>query len=166
MLSMVLCDIPYLQQIKFSRLAEIIWADKKLVLHVIQGTRLQKIRQIIKRYCQLVGFSSICCLGLLNQPGQQFQRQIFFCFNLKEKDFLQISGHAWFRNKVWKKEYLPYACHYKPRLVYFYPIFQCGLYCRVVNITDNLCTKNRKFSIFEPNSAVQNQEQFQINSGL
>ena len=62
MLSMVLCDIPYLQQIKFSRLAEIIWADKKLVLHVIQGTRLQKIRQIIKGYCQLIGFSSICCL--------------------------------------------------------------------------------------------------------
>ena len=73
MLSMVLCDIPYLQQIKFSRLAEIIWADKKLVLHVIQGTRLQKIRQIIKGYCQLVGFSSICCLGLLNEPGQQFK---------------------------------------------------------------------------------------------
>ena len=101
MLSMELCDIPYLQQIKFSRLAEIIWADKKLVLHVIQGTRLQKIRQIIKGHCQLVGFSSICFLGLLNQrTWTTILVTNFLYFNLKQKHFLQISGHAWFRNKI------------------------------------------------------------------
>ena len=31
---------------------------------------------------------------------------------------------------------IPYAGHYKPRLVYFCPIFHCGLYCRAVYITD------------------------------
>ena len=31
--------------------------------------------------------------------------------------------------------------HYKPRFVYFYPIFHCSSYCRVVNIADNLCSK-------------------------
>ena len=98
MLSMVLCDIPYLQQIKFSRLAEIIWADKKLVLHVIQGTRLQKIRQIIKGYCQLIVFNSICFLGLLNQrTWTTILVTNFLYFNLKQH-FLQISGHGhgWF----------------------------------------------------------------------
>ena len=35
-------------------------------------------------------------------------------------------------------------------LYIFYPIFHCGLYCRVVNITDNLCTKNGNSSTFEP----------------
>ena len=32
----------------------------------------------------------------------------------------------------------------------FYPIFNCGLYCRAVSITDNLCTKQVNSSIFEP----------------
>ena len=26
-------------------------------------------------------------------------------------------------------------------LYIFYPIFHCGLYCRAVSVTDNLCTK-------------------------
>ena len=30
----------------------------------------------------------------------------------------------------------------------FYPIFHCGLYCRAVSITDNLCTKQGNSSIF------------------
>jgi hypothetical protein len=30
-----------------------------------------------------------------------------------------------------------------------YPIFHCGLYCRAVSITDNLCTKDENSSIFE-----------------
>ena len=30
---------------------------------------------------------------------------------------------------------------YKQWLVYFYPIFHCGLYCRAIIILDNLCTK-------------------------
>ena len=32
----------------------------------------------------------------------------------------------------------------------FYPIFHCGLYCRAVSITDNLCTKKGNSSIFGP----------------
>ena len=34
-------------------------------------------------------------------------------------------------------------------LYIFYPIFHCGLYCRAVSVTDNLCTKLGKSSIFE-----------------
>ena len=30
----------------------------------------------------------------------------------------------------------------------FYPIFHCGLYCRAVSITENLCTKNGNSSNF------------------
>ena len=41
----------------------------------------------------------------------------------------------------------------------FYPIFQCGLYCRAVNITDSLCTRKEKSSIFGLKSEVYNQEQ-------
>ena len=33
-------------------------------------------------------------------------------------------------------------------LYIFYPIFHCGLYCRAVNLTDNLCTKQGNYSIF------------------
>ena len=37
------------------------------------------------------------------------------------------------------------------RILYiFYPIIHCGLYCSVVCITDNLCTKQRNSSIFGP----------------
>jgi hypothetical protein len=35
-------------------------------------------------------------------------------------------------------------------LYIFDPIFHCGLYCRVVNITDNLCNKQGNSSIFGP----------------
>ena len=35
-------------------------------------------------------------------------------------------------------------------LYIFYPIFHCGLYCRDVNITDNLCTKQGNSLIFGP----------------
>ena len=35
-------------------------------------------------------------------------------------------------------------------LYIFYPIFHCGLYCRAVSITDNLCTKQGNSSIFKP----------------
>ena len=51
-------------------------------------------------------------------------------------------------------------------LYIFYPIFHCGLYCRVVSVTDNLCTKQENSSIFGSKSAVYNCEQFQIKSGL
>ena len=33
-------------------------------------------------------------------------------------------------------------------LYIFYPIFHCGLYCRAVSVTDNLCTKQVNSSIF------------------
>ena len=33
-------------------------------------------------------------------------------------------------------------------LYIFYPIFHCGLYCRAVSVTDNLCTKPGNSSIF------------------
>ena len=35
-------------------------------------------------------------------------------------------------------------------LYIFYPIFHCGLYCRAVNIADNLCTKQGNSSTFWP----------------
>ena len=35
----------------------------------------------------------------------------------------------------------------------FYPIFQCGLWPRAINITDNLCAKQEKLSL---KSAVYN----------
>ena len=43
--------------------------------------------------------------------------------------------------------HIPYARHYKPRLVYFYPIFHCGLYCRAVHINDNFWARNPWFII-------------------
>ena len=45
---------------------------------------------------------------------------------------------------------VPYACHNKPRLVFFSRIFHCGLYRRAVSITDNLHTKQGNSSIFGP----------------
>ena len=48
-------------------------------------------------------------------------------------------------------------------LYLFNPIFHCGLYSKAANITDNLCTKQGNSS---KKSAVYNQEQFQIKSGL
>ena len=53
---------------------------------------------------------------------------------------------------------IPYARHYKPCLVYFYPIFHCGLYCRAISSTDNLYTKQGNSSIFSLKSVVYNQE--------
>ena len=35
-------------------------------------------------------------------------------------------------------------------LYIFYPILYCGLYCRAVSNTDNLCTKQGNSSIFGP----------------
>ena len=55
-----------------------------------------------------------------------------------------INGNSPISPIKWKKMGnwdLPYVRHYKPWLVYFFPIFHCGLYCRAVIITDNLCTK-------------------------
>ena len=49
-----------------------------------------------------------------------------------------------------RREYIPYERHYKPRLVYFLPHFHCGLYCRAVTITDNLCIKQENSSILVP----------------
>ena len=42
---------------------------------------------------------------------------------------------------------IPYARHQTPRFVYFLPHFSCGLYCRAVSVTDNLCTKQENSSI-------------------
>ena len=47
-------------------------------------------------------------------------------------------------------------------LYIFYPIFHCGLYCRAVSVTDNLCSKQ----FLGLKSAVYNQEHFQIKIGL
>ena len=41
---------------------------------------------------------------------------------------------------------IPYARHYKPRLIFFYPIFTSA----AAYITDNLCTKNGNSSFFKP----------------
>ena len=55
---------------------------------------------------------------------------------------------------------------YRPRAAIIsrglYTIFHCSLYCRVVSITDNLCTKQGNSS---KKSMVYNQERFQIKSG-
>ena len=45
--------------------------------------------------------------------------------------------------------YVPNALRYNLQFVYISePIFHCGLYCRVVSVTDNLCTKQGNSSIF------------------
>ena len=50
---------------------------------------------------------------------------------------------------------------------YFYPLFHCGLYCRAVRITDNLCVIKKEILQFVwLKSAVYNRERFQIKSGL
>ena len=36
------------------------------------------------------------------------------------------------------KQWKPYARHYKPQFVHFYPIFHWGLYCRVVYNAEQL----------------------------
>ena len=41
--------------------------------------------------------------------------------------------------------FIPYARHYKPRLVFFYPIFTLA----AAYIADNLCTKNGNSSLFK-----------------
>ena len=46
-------------------------------------------------------------------------------------------------------------------LYIYYPIFHCGLYCRVVNIKDNLCNKQGHSSIFEAQNL-----QFIIKNGF
>jgi hypothetical protein len=47
---------------------------------------------------------------------------------------------------------IPYARHYKPRLVYFFTPFFTAVYTveRLDSTTDNLCTKQGNSSIFEP----------------
>ena len=62
-----------------------------------------------------------------------------------------IFYHIWLKSNQ-KTIRLPYA-----RFVYFYPIFHCGLYCRAVSVTDNLCTKQGNSSI-SLESTVYNQE--------
>ena len=44
-------------------------------------------------------------------------------------------------------------------------IFHFGLYCRVVSITDNLCTKQGNSSIFGPKSEVYIREGFKSRTG-
>ena len=48
-------------------------------------------------------------------------------------------------------------------LYIFYPTFHCGLYCRAVSVTDNLCTRQGNSSIFGP-KIESLKEQFQIKS--
>ena len=52
-------------------------------------------------------------------------------------------------NPIWKLNYRTRAIINRG-LYIFYPIFHCGLYCRAVNITDNLCTKKGNSSFFKP----------------
>ena len=54
------------------------------------------------------------------------------------------------KNNILMRLYVPYACHYKPWLEFFNPIFRCSLYCREVSVTDNLCTELGNSSIFGP----------------
>ena len=70
---------------------------------------------------------------------------------------------------LYSQNYSPYQNRYhihvtKTRGLYiFYPLFQCSLQSRAVNIADNLCTKQGNVGL---KSAVYNQERFQIKSGL
>ena len=82
---------------------------------------------------------------------------------LKLKSLLSSKPNLTF---IWVvSNHIPYAHHKKPRLVSFYPIFHCCLYCRTVNITNNLCTKLGNSSIFWPricgsqSRVMSNQEQ-------
>ena len=77
--------------------------------------------------------------------------------------FQPIAGQLhtiwWIKLRMWKnwsrrfwtiETFEKQSCHYKPRLVYFLPSFYCGLYCKRVNITGNLCAKQEKSSICGP----------------
>ena len=60
--------------------------------------------------------------------------KILYCLNIEEKQgnfFVPTLDQKMVHtNCLNKKSYLPYAHHYKPRLIFFYPIFHCGYYCR------------------------------------
>ena len=47
-------------------------------------------------------------------------------------------------------------------LYVFYPIFHCGLYCRVVSITNKLCTKQANSLIFATKIRVHNKQRSNI----
>ena len=84
----------------------------------------------------------------------------------ENKKFLNSWGGSF-----WLKDYivfeLPYAHHYNPRFVYFYPIFHFGLYCRAGLILQTIYVLNKEILPFlDLKSAVYNREWFQINSGI
>ena len=45
-------------------------------------------------------------------------------------------------------------------LYIFYPIFHCDLYCRVVSVKGNQCTKQENLQFLSHKSAAYNQERF------
>ena len=75
-----------------------------------------------------------------------------FCAGLLDKDACNVSTNqlklSTVRAPLQPAVCIMYARHYKPRLVYFQPIFYCDLYCRVVSVADNSCTKQDFFFNF------------------
>ena len=52
-------------------------------------------------------------------------------------------------------------------LYIFYSIFHCGLYCRAVSTTDNLCTKKKEIlQILCQKNVVYDQNRLLIKTGL
>ena len=105
------------------------------------------------RFCVNKNFSA--SLTLLMTPGTQL------CIHEDPHNFSDITA-----NEVCCSFFMYSTRAIISRGLYtFYPIFHCGLHCRAINITDNLCTKQRNSSILSLKSAVYNQEQFQSRAG-
>ena len=112
---------------------------------------LEKLFHLIVE--NLVYISSICRRNLPVVARKQiidFMIKVdFHCSKCAEPEWKSWEMTLIEKENIWHGDkYVPYARHYNPRFVYFYPIFHCGLYCRAVSVTDNLCTKQGNSSIF------------------
>ena len=85
-----------------------------------------------------------CCQGFLINYLSKIS--IFSCFT--HETFLCEMASS--KNKLYIYSTYRTRAIITRGLYIFYPIFHCGLYCRAVSITDNLCTKQGNSSIFEP----------------
>ena len=72
----------------------------------------------------MVSINSTCSMVIGGGHGEGANYCLFHLFNVKNSEYFLL-----FLYRYW---YIPYACHSKPQLVSFYPIFDFGLYCKVV----------------------------------
>ena len=124
-------------------------------------------------------FFGLVCIHIFiaNLKNKMIKKYVIYIFRysiLKQNKFLLISSTILFFRQQYRRSLL-FICRntdYRSRAIITrgldisYPIFHCGLHCRVVSITDNLCTKKVNYSIFAQKSAVYNLERLIIKSRL